>query len=699
MVKKTGKYAIGCDIGGTFTDFVILNKEKNEVYIGKCLTTPQNPADAVIDGIQAIPNISSDFLRKTQTFIHGTTLVINAIIEKKGVRTGLITTNGFRDIIEIGTEMKYDIFDLNLDFPPPIVDRYLRKEVDERIYSDGRVLKNIDKIEAENVVSELLNQNVKSVAISLLHSYANNEHEKIIQKIINQMDPKVSVTISSDLLPEIKEYERTSTTVLNAYVKPIVEKYLDEIFSRLQLLGYKQEVFIMLSSGGITSLETAKNYPIRIVESGPVAGAMAAAYFGKIYDINKILSFDMGGTTAKSCIIKNGRIDKVSTYEVGRVHRFKKGSGYPVQVPVIDMLEIGAGGGSIAKVSKLGLLQVGPESAGADPGPACYSLGGKNPTVTDADLILGYLDPKYFLGGEIKLNYLKAEKAIEHIIAKPLDVSIHDAAWGVHDLINETMASAARIHTTEKGEDISKQTMIAFGGAGPVHAYGLAKKLGIEKIIIPINSGVCSAFGFFVSPFSYDLVKTFKTSLKRADLVNIEKEFEALEKQGKLILKAAGKSSSIKSIRSIDCRYIGQGFEITCTLPDKAFTNFSKKEIIKLFEDNYSRIYGRVYLGIGIEILNIRVEMKIEEPIFLQPKKWPKTLKSNTKTIKGERKAFSQTEHSFINFPIYDRYKLFHGAKFKGPAIIEERESTTIVDTDCEVFIDDICSLIIDIIY
>ncbi|MFX0199316.1 MAG: hydantoinase/oxoprolinase family protein, partial [Candidatus Hodarchaeota archaeon] len=412
-------------------------------------------------------------------------------------------------------------------------------------------------------------------------------------------------------------------------------------------------------------------------------------YDGNVAGINDLFSFDMGGTTAKSCLVREGRIEKVSTYEVARIHRFKKGSGYPIQMPVIDMLEIGAGGGSIAKVSKLGLLQVGPESAGADPGPVCYSRGGQNPTVTDADLLLGYLDPKYFLGGEIELNKKAAETALDEVIAKPLGVTLEEAAWGIHELINETMASAAKIHIAERGGDTSKLTIVAFGGAGPVHAYGFSKKLGVRNIIIPVNAGVCSAFGFFVTPFSYDISQTHKISMEKADFSEIEKAFGNLEKRGYEVLREAGKTESIASLRSIDCRYVGQGYEINVTLPRRDFDSLTKRKITKLFEDNYERIYGRVYPGIEVEILNLRVNVKVDEPLFFEHEKPPKNVDSVSDAIKGVRKAYSQGHKSFLEFTVYDRYKLFSGARFDGPAIIEEKESTTIIDSDCTLSVDD----------
>ncbi|MBI5583471.1 MAG: hydantoinase/oxoprolinase family protein, partial [Deltaproteobacteria bacterium] len=490
-------YRLGCDIGGTFTDFVLLDDHTGEIKTGKCLTTPQDPSDAVEEGMRMLEATTPAFVARLDELIHGTTLVINAIIERKGARTGLITTKGFRDVLEIGREMRYAPYDIFAEFPRPLIPRRFRLEVDERVRSDGTVLKALDPEEARGIVRTLTQMGVESIAVCLLNSFENPSHELLLKEIIEQEAPNLSVSISYHVLPQIKEYERTSTTVTNAYVKPLTGRYLTKLAGRLESIGFQGKLFIMLSSGGVTSLETAAEFPVRIIESGPTAAVIAGQYYGKHFNISEMFCFDMGGTTAKSCLIQKGVAGVVPTFEVGRVQRFMKGSGLTIQVPVVDLMEIGAGGGSMAKVSKLGTLQVGPESSGAAPGPICYGRGGTDPCVTDADLLLGYLDEDYFLGGTMKLDQEGARRGVEEKIAKPLGVSFIQAVWGVHDLINETMAAAAKTHIAEKGGNPRLVTIVAFGGAGPVHAYGLAKKLGAPRLLVPPNAGVGSAMGFF----------------------------------------------------------------------------------------------------------------------------------------------------------------------------------------------------------
>ncbi|MBU4426467.1 MAG: hydantoinase/oxoprolinase family protein, partial [Proteobacteria bacterium] len=444
-------YRLGCDIGGTFTDFVLLNDRTGEIRINKCLTTPGDPSDAVEQGIKELEQVTPGFVAKLDEVIHGTTLVINSIIERKGAKTGLITTRGFRDVLELGREIRYAPYDVFAEFPKPLISRRFRLEVDERIRSDGTVLKPLDPEDARQAVNRLIDMGVESIAVCLLNSFENPAHELVIKDIINTQAPDIPVSISYEVLPQIREYERTSTTVTNAYVKPLTGRYLSKLSERLETIGSKGKLFIMLSSGGITSVETAAEFPVRIIESGPTAAVISGQYYGKLFDIPEMFCFDMGGTTAKSCLIQRGVAGVVPTFEVGRVQRFMKGSGLTIQVPVVDLMEIGAGGGSIAKVSKMGTLQVGPESSGADPGPICYARGGTEPGVTDADLLLGYLDENYFLGGEMKLDKEAARRGIEEKIAKPLGVTFVQAVWGIHDLINETMAAAAKTHIAEKG--------------------------------------------------------------------------------------------------------------------------------------------------------------------------------------------------------------------------------------------------------
>ncbi len=681
-------FRLGCDIGGTFTDFVLVNDETGTFSIYKCLTTPSDPSDAVETGVRALEKQTPGFMPGVAEFIHGTTLVINAIIERKGARTGLITTKGFRDVLELGREIRYDAYDIFAEYPLPLVPRALRVEVDERIASDGRVLRPLNMDQAKEALRDLLNAGVESVAICLINSYENPEHEVKIKALVNEMAPGLSVSASYEVLPQIREYERTSTTATNAYVKPITAKYLEKLSARLQSLGFDGKLFIMLSSGSITTVATACEFPVRIIESGPTAAVIASQHYGRMFNIKDIFCFDMGGTTAKSCLIQKGEAGLVSTFEVGRVQRFKKGSGLPIQVPVVDLMEIGAGGGSIARINRMGLLQVGPESAGADPGPVSYDLGGENPTVTDADLILGYLDPNYFLGGTMSLNLEAARKAIEDKIAKPLDTTVTEAAFGIHDLINETMAAAAKTHIAEKGGNPNSITVAAFGGAGPVHAYGLARKIGAPRLIVPPLAGVGSALGFFTAPVAFDLVRSHRVSLDDADFKSIEKIFRDLESEAAAILQQSGQVGDIICARSIDMRFVGQGAETNLPIANKAFDEWRQEEIRNLFDETYKNLYGRTYPDTRVEFITFRVRASLPERPFRIP---PLSGAAGTlqDCIKGERQAYSLIQKKYIPFTVVDRLKLFAGAKIDGPAIIEEKESTIVIGEDAHAAVDD----------
>ncbi len=688
-------YRLGCDIGGTFTDFVLLNDLTGEIITGKCLTTPQDPSDAVEEGIRALENVKPDFVGKLDELIHGTTLVINSIIERKGALTGLITTKGFRDVLEIGREIRYAPYDIFAEFPKPLIPRRYRIEVDERIRSDGSVLKPLDPKEARLAVQKLTKMGVESIAVCLLNSFENPEHELMLLDIIKNEAPDISVSISYHVLPQIKEYERTSTTVTNAYVKPLTGRYLSKLAGRLETIGFKGKLFIMLSSGGVTSVETAAEFPVRIIESGPTAAVIAGQYYGKHFKIPEMFCFDMGGTTAKSCLIQKGVAGVVPTFEVGRVQRFMKGSGLTIQVPVVDLMEIGAGGGSIAKVSKLGTLQVGPESSGAAPGPICYGRGGTEPCVTDADLLLGYLDENYFLGGTMKLDKEGARRGVEEKIAKPLGVTFIQAVWGIHDLINETMAAAAKTHIAEKGGNPKIVTIAAFGGAGPVHAYGLAKKLGAPRLMVPPNAGVGSAMGFFTAPRAFDLLRSHKVSLSSVAFSEIEDIFRSLEKDASKILKKEAADDTIRYERSLDMRFVGQGSEINVPVHEADFTKLRKEEIRHLFDDVYKKLYGRTYPESEVEFINFKIRASLPEKLLQLPK-----LKARGKlasAIKGKRQAYSPASKDFIPYTVYDRYGLFPGAAFPGPAIIEEKESTLIVGEDSDITVDDFGFLWIDL--
>ncbi|MBW1690195.1 MAG: hydantoinase/oxoprolinase family protein [Deltaproteobacteria bacterium] len=689
-------YRLGCDIGGTFTDFVLLNDKTGEIHINKCLTTPADPSDAVEQGIREMERTIPGFVDKLDEVIHGTTLVINSIIERKGAITGLITTKGFRDVLELGREIRYAPYDIFAEFPRPLVPRRFRLEVDERIRSDGTVLKPLAPDEAKEVVAQLVGMGVDSIAVCLVNSFENPAHELMIKDIIGEQAPEVSVSISYEVLPQIREYERTSTTVTNAYVKPLTGRYLTRLSKRLESIGSTGKLFIMLSSGGITSVETAAEFPVRIIESGPTAAVISGQHYGRLFGIPEMFCFDMGGTTAKSCLIQRGVAGVVPTFEVGRVQRFMKGSGLSIQVPVVDLMEIGAGGGSIAKISKMGTLQVGPESSGADPGPICYGRGGTEPGVTDADLLLGYLDENYFLGGEMKLNREAALRGIEDKIVKPLGVPFIQAVWGIHDLINETMAAAAKTHIAEKGGNPKVVTVAAFGGAGPVHAYGLAKKLGAPRIIVPPNAGVGSALGFFTAPRAFDLVRSHKVGLDVADFNQIEEIFKEMESEGTKTLMKSGTEEEITFERSVDVRFVGQGSETNIPIPKRTFTEVNKEVVRSRFDDIYKKLYGRTYPDSPVEFINFKVRASLPERLLRLPK-IEKTVDSIEDAVKGNRQAYSGIAGDYIPYTVYDRYKLFHGAEFQGPAIIEERESTVVVGEDTSISVDEFGFLWIDL--
>jgi N-methylhydantoinase A len=683
-----GKYRLGCDIGGTFTDFVLVNDETGEFQINKCLTTPGDPSDAVEQGIRQMLERKPGFMPEIEEVIHGTTLVINAIIERKGAKAGLITTKGFRDVLELGRELRYDAYDIFAEYPLPLVPRSLRHEVAERVTSDGRVIKALEVQQVQQVLAGLLASGIESLAVCLINSYENPVHERMIKEIVNQEAPELSLSTSFEVLPQIREYERTCTTATNAYVKPITAKYLAKLSSRLESLGFKGKLFIMLSSGGITSVETARQFPVRIIESGPTAAVIASQHYGRMFEIKDMFCFDMGGTTAKSCLIQKGQAGLVSTFEVGRVQRFKKGSGLPIQVPVVDLMEIGAGGGSIAKMSKMGLLQVGPESDGADPGPACYGRGGENPTVTDADLVLGYLDPEYFLGGTMPLDKSVAEKAIEDKVANPLGTSAVEAAFGIHDLINETMAAAAKTHIAEKGGNPNIVTISAFGGAGPVHAYGLAKKIGAPRILVPPLAGVGSALGFFTAPVAFDLTRSHRVALNGADFNEIENLFNELEAEGTAILQQAGKDENIIFERTLMMRFVGQGAETDLPIEHKPFIQWEKTQIRELFDEAYKKLYGRTYPDTPVEFVTFKVRASLPQREFRIPP-LQKAAGKPADCIKGERPAFSLIHKEYIPFTVYDRIKLLPGAIMDGPAIIEEKESTIVIGEDAQASVDD----------
>jgi N-methylhydantoinase A len=662
-VARRSTWRLGCDIGGTFTDFVLLDETTGRFRVEKVLTTPGDPSEAVDEGVGLLLRQEPEFVASTEHVIHGTTLVINAVIERKGARTAIVATKGFSDILEMRREIRYDIYDIGAVYPAPLVERNLRREVTERVYGDGRVLEALDEAEARAVLAALAAEGVESLAVCLLHAYANPAHERAVERLAAEVAPGLSVSLSSEVLPEIKEFERTATTAVNAYVKPLVARYLARLEERLAARGLARRLFLMLSGGGITATATARKFPVRLIESGPVGGALAAVHLGRRAGLGDVLSFDMGGTTAKACLIRGGEMPIATELEVDRVHRFKRGSGTPLGVPAVDLIEIGAGGGSIATINGLGLLQVGPQSAGADPGPACYGRGGAAPTVTDADLVLGYLDARYFLGGQMALDEAAARTAIEREVGKRLALTIEEAAWGIHEVVNENMASAIRMYVAEKGGDLAHTAVVAFGGAGPVHADGVARKLGVPRLLVPRGAGVFSALGFLVAPVSFEVSRTRPL-------------FAELERDAAGVVREAALGAPVRFARAADVCYHGQGHQIRVPL-DAGAAGLAPDAIAARFSAEYRARYGYAYEDLAIDLITFRVtavaERATPEPAAAAPPGAPR------EALKGERPAWSPRARRFVPHRVYAMDRLAPDLEVRGPAILEEEASTLIV--------------------
>lgn len=686
---------VGVDIGGTFTDLMLIG-ESGAVEIGKVLTTP-DPSQAVEEVLLRTLERSGRSCASVRHLVHGTTLVTNAIIERKGARTALITSAGFRDSIEIGREHRYELYDLNLELPKPLVPRHLRFAVPERTLADGTQAIELDEEYVARLVRELAGAGVDALAICFLHSFTNPDSEARARAVVNGEAPELRVSLSSEVVPEIGEFERASTTIANVYVQPLVERYLFGLRQRLERMGFDGQLFVMLSSGGVATLDTCVEFPIRLLESGPAAGALAAASVGAAMGRNSLLSFDMGGTTAKLSVVDGGEPLVTHDFEVDRRYRFKKGSGLPVRVPVIEMIEIGAGGGSIARVDSLGLLKVGPDSAGADPGPVCYSRGGRSPTVTDADLVLGYLDPEYFLGGAMKLDVAAAEAALAERIGERLGMSVPEAAWGVHQVVNEAMANAARVHVVERGKNPRALPVVAFGGAGPVHGYGVAELLGSTELVLPYGAGVTSAMGLLVAPLAFDFVRSYYGRLDELDWGEVNGIFEEMERVGTELLVDSGSGpDEILHTRTADIRYVGQGHEIRVPIPDGTLVVDQRQEIYEEFDRVYQSLYGREGPPVGLEALTWRVVSRGPRPMPIGAE--PGDLAGDAAASrKGERPAYFPAAGGFVVTPVYDRYRLGSGSEVTGPAIIEERESTAIIGPGGRACVDDRLNIVVAI--
>ncbi|WP_326837332.1 hydantoinase/oxoprolinase family protein [Amycolatopsis rhabdoformis] len=691
MGDRRGRYRLAFDIGGTFTDFALLDMSTGAIEVHKLMTTPDDPARGSLAGIGALLDRVGLTGEALQNVIHGTTLVTNALIERKGAKAALLTTAGFRDTLVTGEEARYDIYDLTLRFPEPLVPRYRRLGVDERVDHRGRALRSVRPEDIAQVVAALREEDARdraagsttdtaSLAICFLHAYRNAENEQAAARLVREIWPEVDISLSSDVAPEIREYERTSTTVANAYVRPITDRYLRSLADALWDLGYPERLYLMLSSGGIATVETASEFPVRLIESGPAGGAIGAAFYGKACGETDLISFDMGGTTAKISLIQDNRPTISHELEVARVHRFKKGSGLPIQFPSVEMLEIGAGGGSIARIDELGLLKVGPDSAGADPGPVCYGKGGSEPTVTDAAVVLGYLAPENFLGGEMPLDRDAARRAIEEHLAEPLGLTVEAAAWGIYQVVVESMASAAKIHLVERGRDPRQYALLAFGGAGPIHAAGVARLLKQDRIIYPLGAGVLSAIGLLVAPVSFEFSRSEPKVLDTIDWPSVNRLVAELEEQGRGVVAEAGvPAGEIVIERHVAARFAGQINEISVELPEGALDGDSHGTILAAFHKAYFELYGHVLEGIPVEVVTWRVvasgrlsEVTVEHRAAEENPARPQA--------RGHRGVYwFESGKYYVDTPVYDRYALAPGTRVEGPAVVEERESTVLV--------------------
>ena len=688
-------HRIGADIGGTFTDLVVVDETGALLRIAKVLTTPEQPDEAVEQGIREVLHEADVAAPAVAHVVHGTTLFTNALIERKGARTALITTRGFRDAIEIGREHRYDMYDLFMERPTPLAPRRLRFELTERVLSDGSVQTPLDPDEALRLIETLRAERIEAVAVCLLHSYRNPAHEQAVGKLLRAHAPEISCALSCEVVAEIREYDRTSTTLTNVYEQRLAGRYLKRLEERLRALGMEGALFVMQSNGGVCDVATACSFPVRLIESGPAAGALAAAHYGRLIDCPDLLSFDMGGTTAKACLIEHGEPLIAPHFEVDRKYRFKKGSGLPVKVPVIEMIEIGAGGGSIARIDGLGRPTVGPDSAGAEPGPACYGQGGVEPTVTDADLTLGYLDAEFFLGGQMRLDRAAAARTIEARIGRPLGLDAVRAAWGIHQLVNENMASAARIHAVERGKDIERFPLFAFGGAGPVHGYRIAKILRCPRVVYPLAAGVMSALGFLCAPLAFDFVRSLPGRLEAMDWSAVNAALAEMEDAGARVLRRTVAEDQITFRRFGDLCYRRQGYEIRVPLPAGALGPHSQGAIREAFEQAYGAIYGHVLPELEIDVVSWRVVAEGPRPVLRSPT--ADAASGAGEALKSRRKAYMPEFEGFAEVPVYDRYRLAPGDAFAGPAIVEERESTVVLGADARARVDDALNLIADL--
>lgn len=666
---------LAIDIGGTFTDVVL--EQDGELNTSKVLTTPAAPEDGVLNGIEEVLAKAGTAPGDIGMLLHGTTLATNAIIERKGANVALITTDGFRDVLEIGYESRFNQYDIFIDKPTPLVPRHRRFTVPERVDVHGRVLLDLDEDAVKALLPELDRAGVESIAIGFLHGYANPAHEQRAREIIEAARPDLSITLSSEVCPEIREFERLTTATANAYVRPLIARYLNNLETRLSKIGIVSPVLLMTSGGGLTTLETAARFPIRLVESGPAGGAILATGIAAELDLKKAISFDMGGTTAKICLIDDFAAQRAREFEVDRQARFRKGSGLPLRIPVIEMVEVGAGGGSIARVDALNQITIGPDSAGADPGPAAYGRGGEQPTITDADIHLGRIDPGRFAGGQVPLSPDRAEAVLSADIGKKLDLSSQMAAYGVTEMVDETMANAARVHAVEQGKAASDYTLIAFGGAAPLHAGRLAEKLSVERIIVPTHAGVGSAVGFLRAPVAYEVVRSRNMRLRQYDPEFVNAIFHEMYDEAKAVVEAGAPGSAVTEHRLAYMRYLGQGHEIAVNLPARPLTDDDADLVQASFDATYERFYQRTLPNAEVEVLTWALTLTTasapSETTSIEP------ADSRDAQVAGSRAIFDPASGQIRDVPLHWRPDLVPGDAITGPAVIAENETSTFV--------------------
>jgi N-methylhydantoinase A len=684
-------YRLGFDVGGTFTDFV-LQSPTGELTAAKRLTTYPDPSEACLAGLDELLGQAGVPWVEIVQALHGTTLGSNVVIERKARGVGLLTTRGFRDVLIIGREKRYQVYDLQIEKPPPLVPRRLIGEVTERVLADGRVRTPLDEADARRAVRELRSRGVTTFAICLLHAYLNSEHEKRLAAIVAEEAPGSTVTMSYEVSPTFREYERTSTTVVNAYVMTAVREYLRGLGTAMRSRGYGGRLFVMQSSGGVAGAEAMERYPVRMIESGPAAGALMAAVYGELTGHRDLIAFDMGGTTAKLALIEAGRPFTTSAFELHRVNN-APGSGLPMNIQAIDLVEIGAGGGSIAR-ARLGVVAVGPESASSTPGPVCYGRGGAEPTVTDADLVLGYLNPEYFAGGAMRLQTGAAARTIEERIAQPLGLSLEDAAWGVHAMVNTNMELATRVVSIERGRDPRDLTLVAFGGSGPVHGCRLAQALGIPHVILPAAAGVTAAIGLLAAEVRFDAARTYVRRLDAVDPAVLETMYAELTAQALEVLRDSASGGEMALTRTADARYVGQGYELTVPVPAGTLDAQALARVRASFDEIYAARYGYANPAEPVEIVTWKLSAVGATPHVSLPKA---ASRAGEHIRKAVRQAYFPEARGYVDCPIYDRYRLGAGMTLTGPAIVEERESTTVLPPGVTATVDEYANLVAEV--